>query len=236
MKLPTIATCILLTSLCTPTVAIAKTAKSNTEDKLIGVGSGLVIGALAGGPFGAVIGAAIGDGISEKLALVDQAEANEVALLTAQQEIQHLRQQIAANQPEIEPINDSRYWIMSQNQTAQFPVLFHTAESRIPAAHVELLDHWITILEANPALNIQLDGYADQRGSDNTNQQLSLARGQAVKQYLVNAGISSARINITAHGKHKASAANGNVDGYALDRRVVVTLHPNENTAAVAQN
>ncbi|WP_163833066.1 OmpA family protein [Spartinivicinus ruber] len=228
--------CILVATSCLSTTVLAKEPKASAGDKLMGVGSGMVIGALAGGPFGAVIGAAVGDGITEKFAMADQAEANEAALISAQQEIELLREQLAANQAGSESINEDSYWVMSQKQTAQFPVLFHTAESRIPTSHLELLDHWVTILTANPTLTIQLDGYADQRGSDTINYQLSLARAQAVKQYLLSAGITSERINITAHGKHNTSAAQGNLDGYALDRRVVVTLSTNENTATVAQN
>ncbi|MCX4028861.1 OmpA family protein [Endozoicomonas sp. SM1973] len=235
MKLTKLA-CILVATTCLSTAIFAKEPKASVGDKLMGVGSGMVIGALAGGPFGAVIGAAVGDSITEKFAMADQAEANEAALITAQQEIELLRQQLAANQPGSESINSSSYWVMGENQTAQFPVLFHTAESRIPASHLALLDHWATILTANPALQIQLDGYADQRGSDSTNHQLSLARAQAVKQYLASAGIDPQRISVIAHGKQEASAAQGNLDGYALDRQVVVTLSTNENTATVAQN
>ncbi|MDE1465182.1 OmpA family protein [Spartinivicinus poritis] len=229
-------TCILVATTCLSTAVFAKEPKASVGDKLVGVGSGMVIGALAGGPFGAVIGAAVGDGVTEKFAMAEQAEANEAALITAQQEIELLRQQLAANQPDSELISGNNYWIIDENQAAQFPVLFHTAESRIPASHLALLDHWVTILIANPALQIQLDGYADQRGSNSSNHQLSLARAQAVKQYLISEGIDQTRINIIAHGKQEATAAQGNFDGYALDRQVIVTLSTNENTATVAQN
>jgi outer membrane protein OmpA-like peptidoglycan-associated protein len=66
----------------------------------------------------------------------------------------------------------------------------------------------------------------------NANLKLSAARADAVRNLLLAAGISEAALEVNAYGKSQSVAA-GN-DGYALERRVRLTLQA-QGGAAVAQ-
>src|SRR6266513_1304499 len=70
----------------------------------------------------------------------------------------------------------------------------------------------------------RIAGYADPRGSDAYNDELSLRRAQAVAAVLMSAGVPGERILIEAHGKTESTSAAGDLDAYALERRVTVRV------------
>jgi outer membrane protein OmpA-like peptidoglycan-associated protein len=84
----------------------------------------------------------------------------------------------------------------------------------------------------SPALKVRVDGYADPRGTDDTNMKLSEDRANAVRDLLLAAGVSEEALEINAYGKSQSVAADS--DGYALERRVRLTLQA-QGGAAVAQ-
>ena len=67
-------------------------------------------------------------------------------------------------------------------------------------------------------------GYADPRGSDAYNDALSLRRAQEVAAVLTAAGLPATRISVESHGKSESQSEEGDLDGYALERRVTVRL------------
>src|SRR5262249_46240562 len=77
---------------------------------------------------------------------------------------------------------------------------------------------------AVPQTVVRIAGYADPRGSDAYNDALSLRRAQGVAAVRASAGVPEERIIIEAHGKGESTSAEGDLDAYALDRRVSVRL------------
>ena len=75
-----------------------------------------------------------------------------------------------------------------------------------------------------PQAQVCVAGYADPRGSEAYNDQLSLRRAKNVAAVLSSAGVSAERIVIEAHGKSAAGDADGDLDAYAFERRVTVRL------------
>jgi peptidoglycan-associated lipoprotein len=75
-----------------------------------------------------------------------------------------------------------------------------------------------------PQAQICVAGYADPRGSAAYNDELSLRRAANVAAVLTSAGVPRERILIEAHGKSEAANADGDLDVYALERRVTVRL------------
>ena len=71
-----------------------------------------------------------------------------------------------------------------------------------------------------PDIHIQLDGFADERGDDAYNQQLSERRVQFIRDQFVAAGVHPDRIDVNAHGE--SAAQDETLDSYALERRVSV--------------
>jgi outer membrane protein OmpA-like peptidoglycan-associated protein len=84
----------------------------------------------------------------------------------------------------------------------------------------------------SPALKVRVDGYADPRGTADANLKLSEARANAVRDLFLAAGVDEEALEINAYGKSQSVAADS--DGYALERRVRLTLQAQEQ-AAVAQ-
>ena len=80
-------------------------------------------------------------------------------------------------------------------------------------------------------VRVQLDGFADERGDTDYNQELSRKRVEFVRDQLISAGVQPARISFSAHGE--APAQDDTVDSYALERRVSLKLFI-ENSPSVA--
>ena len=80
------------------------------------------------------------------------------------------------------------------------------------------------LVAAMPQARVRIAGYADPRGSPAYNSELSLRRAQGVAAVLMSAGVARERVLIEAHGKTESSSADGDLDGYAFDRRVTVRL------------
>jgi outer membrane protein OmpA-like peptidoglycan-associated protein len=101
-------------------------------------------------------------------------------------------------------------------------VLFRTGSAEIDAETARDIGVIAGVLTKSPALTVRLDGYADPRGSDDLNLKLSKARAEAVRDLLIAAGVSEQALEVNAYGKSQSTAQD--VDGYALERRVRLTL------------
>jgi outer membrane protein OmpA-like peptidoglycan-associated protein len=80
------------------------------------------------------------------------------------------------------------------------------------------------ILQAYPALKLQVEGYTDSVGSDDFNQKLSENRAGAVKDFLVSQGVSINNITAAGYGKNDPVADNGTAAGRAQNRRVQLVV------------
>ena len=71
---------------------------------------------------------------------------------------------------------------------------------------------------------VAIDGYADSRGTDAHNQDLSERRAASVRAALDDMGVVRARFTVTGHGEHDPVATNATSEGMRQNRRVEVTL------------
>jgi outer membrane protein OmpA-like peptidoglycan-associated protein len=101
---------------------------------------------------------------------------------------------------------------------------FRTNDDAVPVQTMAPLLKLGALAATLPQSVVHLAGYADPRGSDAYNDELSLRRAQGVAAVLTSAGLPAARIVIEAHGKSESQSAAGDLDGYAFDRRVTVRL------------
>ena len=65
------------------------------------------------------------------------------------------------------------------------------------------LDKVVALLEKHPDLKLELGSHTDSRGSDNYNSSLAKKRALAARNYLLNEGISNARISYSSFGEKK---------------------------------
>jgi outer membrane protein OmpA-like peptidoglycan-associated protein len=83
-----------------------------------------------------------------------------------------------------------------------------------------VLDEAITTLKANPGVVIDVNGYCDAIGGVEYNLKLSVRRGNAVANYLLNGGIQATQLRVHGYGKTNFVATNRTAEGRAQNRRV----------------
>ncbi|WP_460621590.1 OmpA family protein [Hymenobacter tenuis] len=99
-------------------------------------------------------------------------------------------------------------------------VQFEQGKSRLLPSSYPALRKLVNLLTTNPALTIELRGHTDNVGAADKNVVLSEKRVAAVKLYLVNHGISAARITGIGLGGTEPSASNAQEATRRLNRRV----------------
>lgn len=103
-------------------------------------------------------------------------------------------------------------------------VSFRTDDDSVTAQAMLPLLKLGALVASLPQAQVLVAGYADPRGSVAYNDALSLRRAECVAAVLGAAGVARERIVIEAHGKSASTAAEGDLDAYALERRVTVRV------------
>lgn len=114
----------------------------------------------------------------------------------------------------------------------QGDVLFRTGSAEMTPEMTQQIQVLAQAVAKSPTLKVRLDGYADPRGTVDTNLKLSEARADAVRDLFLAAGVAEEALEVNAYGKTRSVAEDA--DGYALERRVRLTLQA-QGAAAVAQ-
>ena len=103
-------------------------------------------------------------------------------------------------------------------------VLFATGRSEVKVGSTSNLNKLVAFLNKYPDRKVQIEGYTDNVGSDDSNQGLSQRRAESVKSYLVQQGISSSRLSAVGMGESQPVADNGSESGRQQNRRVVAVI------------
>jgi outer membrane protein OmpA-like peptidoglycan-associated protein len=98
-------------------------------------------------------------------------------------------------------------------------VHFDFDKQSIKKIYVPVLDQQVAYLKDSPALPVMVKGHTDYMGSDEYNQKLSERRANAVRDYLIQKGIASSRIQAVGYSEHRPIADNKTAEGRALNRR-----------------
>ncbi|HEV7622351.1 MAG TPA: OmpA family protein, partial [Flavisolibacter sp.] len=88
-----------------------------------------------------------------------------------------------------------------------------------PESFIEL-DRVVSLLNENPAIEIEMSAHTDNRGSDDYNFKLSDNRARSVMDYIISKGIAPARIISHGYGKTKPVVPNDTDENRQLNRRV----------------
>jgi len=207
-------------------------AEASTEGN-VGFFSGAVAGAAVGGPIGFIVGGVVGSLTGEQ---VHKANELEEQLAKQQDENSLIQEELAAAKQDSMQFSsqqaDGSDWI---TQGLTLNLMFTTNSAELSESDNHMIERLAGILNEYPELNVRLDGYADPRGDEVNNMKLSKARTEAVEQAFDSLGISASRLTIQAHGESKATEETGDLDAYAMDRRVSVNFFTAEDVS-VAQN
>jgi peptidoglycan-associated lipoprotein len=87
-------------------------------------------------------------------------------------------------------------------------------------------------LKQNPTFRVELEGFADPRGSDAYNMKLSMRRVNAVRDALIAAGVQKERILIGAYGELNLKCTQNAEECYQQDRRVEMIVLPTTDSKA----
>ena len=104
-------------------------------------------------------------------------------------------------------------------------VLFASDEAELLPAAARQLDAVAEALADQPGdQEILVEGHADNKGPETYNQDLSLARAEAVRSYLGRRGVDPSHIRAVGFGETSPVASNRTAEGRADNRRVEIVL------------
>jgi outer membrane protein OmpA-like peptidoglycan-associated protein len=101
---------------------------------------------------------------------------------------------------------------------------FEQSEAVITPDSELALRRLLLLLEGSPSLRVRIVGHTDNVGNAYLNRVLSLHRARAVAQYLVENGISGARLQTDGLGGDQPLASNDDPEGRYRNRRVEVEV------------
>ncbi len=103
--------------------------------------------------------------------------------------------------------------LFATGKSALLPIAQNALNKVAEALKLQRSDHHIVVA-----------GFTDSNGSDEANQQLSLARAQAVRDYIVSQGIDGGRVTAEGKGESEPVADNKTAEGRANNRRVEIRV------------
>jgi outer membrane protein OmpA-like peptidoglycan-associated protein len=103
-------------------------------------------------------------------------------------------------------------------------VLFDTGKYTLRPLAREKLAKVAGIVSGHPGLRLEVEGHTDSVGGDDYNQQLSEQRGAAVRDYLMQQGMSVNSVTTKGFGKTQPVASNDTAQGRQENRRVEIVI------------
>ena len=198
-----------------------------TKEEGVGMFSGAAAGAIVGGPIGAAVGLMFGGILGDSVGTTSRAQLQAKNL---QQELLDTRIELAKASERTG--GDQMLDALAQRLHAD--VLFRTGDAGMEADVAGKLEDLGKLLALHGELEVQLHGFADPRGKSEKNLELSLERANAVREALIRGGASPEQIQLSAHGSDLTTAQKGDLEAYAWERRVSLSIRP-VATSAVAR-
>lgn len=109
-----------------------------------------------------------------------------------------------------------------------YGVHFDVDKATIKPDTEPLLDDIATALRNFPSWQLRIVGHTDATGDSAHNEQLSLARAEAIKEGLLKRGIAAWRLETEGAGQSQPVASNDTSEGQALNRRVELARFTSE--------
>ena len=108
--------------------------------------------------------------------------------------------------------------------------LFDTGKSTLKPGSTKLLVNSLLGIKAKPGWLIVVAGHTDSIGNDKSNQQLSLKRAEAVRDWMRDTGdVPESCFAVQGYGASRPVASNETPEGRAQNRRVEISLVPQKD-------
>jgi outer membrane protein OmpA-like peptidoglycan-associated protein len=195
----------------------SRTTKGAVYGTGAGAAAGAAIGAVVGGGGGAAKGAAIG-------AVVGGLTGTGVGYYMDRQAKD--MQEVLDRQDRLERDGDTLRASLSSD------VLFDSGSATLHPGAGDKLRQIADVLQKYPRTRVEIVGHTDSKGSDQSNLVLSRQRAESVRDAIVQDGVSAARITTRGAGESRPVATNDSSTGRAMNRRVEITVRPDEAVAA----
>ena len=202
---------------------LAATAKKNSERKLA---PGLAREAVIAGEDArraAMIGAAEASAEAERraaTAAAATAAAEAERARSAAENAARMRNELFSRLQAALPTRMTERGLVSEVGGVQFA----TGTANLSAAAREGLARFSGIVASYPGLRFMVEGHTDNTGSVAANNDLSLRRGIAVRDYLIGQGVAASTIDVAGFGSAQPTADNATAEGRARNRRVEIVV------------
>ena len=120
-------------------------------------------------------------------------------------------------QIELDPIERGKNFVFEN-------VYFDTDKSELKESSVSSLNRLSNFLRQHPQVKIQVEGHTDNVGVAEYNLALSMRRAQSVKEYLVDLGIPSERMDTLGKGDSEPIKPNDSEENRSFNRRIEVII------------
>jgi outer membrane protein OmpA-like peptidoglycan-associated protein len=212
----TILLCVSLAG-CSVYESNPRTVKGAGIGAAAGAGTGAAIGAIVGGGKGAGQGAAIGAVVGliggGLIGNYMDNQAREMEAVLAEQD------RLRRNQEQLQVVMAS-------------DVLFSSGSATLQPGARDKLRQFANVLNRYPRTTIQIIGHTDNRGSEESNDELARRRARAVADELIADGVSAGRITTLGRGETQPVATNDTPEGRQQNRRVEINVNPDEGLRA----
>jgi len=204
-KMSSMLLAIVLVAACSSTDPNVKTKRGAGIGAAAGAVAGAIIGNRSGNPAqGAVIGAAVGAGVGATVGRRMDKQQEEL------QQIEGV---------EVQRTSDNELNVVLRND-----VLFDVDSSSLRSDSRSTLRDMAGVFSRYNDTQIMVEGHADSNGEERYNQNLSERRAGSVRDFLVDQGVSSSRINARGFGESQPKSTNSTPDGRQLNRRVEIRV------------
>jgi len=170
--------------------------------------------------------AAARDAAAEAASAATEAATDAVLAIEAATEVERERSAVAARNDLRERLNaalptrDSNRGLVSEIGGVQFAT--GSAETNVSGR--ESLARFSGVVASYPDLQFKVEGHTDNVGNVAANNELSLRRAIAVRDYLIGHGVAASKIDVAGFGSSMPVGDNSTVDGRARNRRVEIVI------------
>lgn len=232
-------TIFLIGAICFQSIVVANDNQNEpaSHKENIGFGLGTLIGGVLAGPIGVIVGAGGGTWLGARenesdmtiASLEKELNAKSIEIAYQQNELAETKRKFQKEYQKVVHSQETQS-LEKLSQGISYVIYYKTNDAKIHHEVLPKIQNLANLIKTFPQIQIQINGYADFRGSNKYNLALSKERIRNVRDEFIKAGISGQRFQTHAYGEHMASAYEGDAESYVFDRRVTINLTLDKET------